>query len=67
MSIRLLKNAHLRLCPHPSSLRRTGLYVSLLGISGALYLNVFEQPECMTFFSILLFEPGRRVVRLEGF
>jgi hypothetical protein len=25
-------------------LRRTGLYASLLGISGALYLNVFEQP-----------------------
>ena len=72
MSIRLLKNAHLpfdrlmalsnvegRRCPHPSSLRRTGLYVSLLGISGALYLSVFEQPEGMTFFSILLFDPGR--------
>ena len=41
---RSLKNAHLRRCPHPSSLRRTGLYDSLLGISGALYLRVFEQP-----------------------
>ena len=30
-SSRLLKNAHLRRCPHPSSLRRTGLYDSLLG------------------------------------
>ena len=39
----MLKDAHLRRCPHPSSLRRTGLYVSLLGISGALYLNVFGQ------------------------
>jgi hypothetical protein len=42
---RLLKNVHPRRCPHPSSLRCTGLYDSLLGISGALYLDVFEQPE----------------------
>ena len=42
---RLLKNAHLPRCPHPSSLRRTRLYDSLLGISVALYLDVFEQPE----------------------
>jgi hypothetical protein len=34
-------------------------------LSSALYLSVFEQPECMTFFSILLSEPGRGVVRLE--
>ena len=53
----LLKNAHLPFdglmalsnveglrCPHPSSLRRTGLYVSLLGISGAVCLDVFVQP-----------------------
>jgi len=32
---RLLKNAHLRRCPHPSSLRRTSKYASLLRISGA--------------------------------
>jgi hypothetical protein len=32
---RLLKNAHLRRFPHPSSLRRTSKYTSLLGISGA--------------------------------
>jgi len=31
----LLKNAHLLRCPHPSSLRRTGLYVSLLGLPAA--------------------------------
>jgi hypothetical protein len=36
------------------SLRRTGLYDSLLGISGALYLDVFEQPEKTLFSSILL-------------
>jgi hypothetical protein len=41
---RLLKNAHLRRCPHPSSLRRTSMYVSLLRISGALHLGIFEQP-----------------------
>jgi hypothetical protein len=35
-------------------LRRTGMYVSLLGISGALYLSVFEQPESRTLFSTLL-------------
>jgi len=65
-SIRLLKNAHLpfdRLmalskaeglrCPPPSSLRRTGLYVSFLGLSGALYLSVFEQPTSRAFLSAL--------------
>ncbi len=45
----LLKNAHLRRCPHPASLRRTGLYVSLLGISAALYLAVFEEPTNLGF------------------
>jgi hypothetical protein len=40
----LLKNAHLRRCPRPSSLRRTILYASLLGISGALHLGIFQQP-----------------------
>jgi hypothetical protein len=38
--------------PHPSSLRRTGLYVSLLGISVALYLSVFEQPARVKFLCI---------------
>jgi hypothetical protein len=41
---RLLKNVHLRRYPHSSSLRRTAMYVSLFGISGALHLVVFEQP-----------------------
>jgi hypothetical protein len=50
----LLKNAHLLRCLHPSSLRRTGLYDSLLGISGALYLSVFEQPASKVLFSTLL-------------
>jgi len=51
---RLLKNAHRLRCPHPSSLRRTGLYVSLVGISGALYLSVFEQPAGRILLSTLL-------------
>ena len=51
---RLLKNAHLRRCPHPSSLRRTSQYASLLRISGALHLGIFEQPKKIDFFSNLL-------------
>jgi hypothetical protein len=36
------------------------MHVSLLGISGALYLSGFEQPASMVFFRILLehFIPG---------
>jgi hypothetical protein len=64
----LLKNAHLpfdRLtalseveglcCLHPSSLRRTFMYASLLGISGALHLDVFEQSVNMDFFNTIKF------------
>ena len=67
MSInRLLKNAHLpfdrlmalskvegRRFPHSSSLRRIVQYASLLGISGALHLDVFEKPVSRDFFSNL--------------
>jgi hypothetical protein len=41
---RLLKKSHLLRFPHPSSLQRTAKYASLLGISGALHLALFEQP-----------------------
>jgi hypothetical protein len=45
---RLLKNDHLRRFPclraGPLSLRRTAKYASLLRISGALHLVLFEQP-----------------------
>ena len=41
---RLLKNGHLLRFPHPSSLRRTAKYASLLRISRALHLALFEQP-----------------------
>jgi hypothetical protein len=54
MTSRLLKNAHLQRCPHPSSLRRTSKYASLLRISGALHLGIFEQSEKNDFFSKLL-------------
>jgi hypothetical protein len=30
--------------PHPSSLRRTSLYASFLGISEALHMDIFHQP-----------------------
>jgi hypothetical protein len=30
--------------PHPLSLRRTSMYASFLGISDALYLEIFHQP-----------------------
>ena len=51
---RLLKNDHLRRFPHPSSLRRTAKYTSLLRISGALHLALFEQSGKDYFFSRLL-------------
>jgi hypothetical protein len=53
MTNRLLKNAHLRRSPHPSSLRRTSKYASLLRISGALHLGIFEQPMKINFFNDL--------------
>jgi len=51
---RLLKNAHLRRSPRPSSLQRTSKYASLLRISGALHLDIFDQPYKSCFFSKLL-------------
>jgi hypothetical protein len=45
----LLKNGHLLRFPHPSSLRRTAKYASLLRISEALHLAIFDQLEKITF------------------
>jgi hypothetical protein len=50
----LLKNGHLLRFPHPSSLQRTAEYASLLRISGALHLALFEQPGKDDFFRTLL-------------
>jgi hypothetical protein len=49
----LLKNGHLLRFPHPSSLRRTAKYASLLMISGALHLALFEQTGKDDFISSL--------------
>jgi hypothetical protein len=49
----LLKNGHLRRFPHPSALRSTAKYASLLRISGALHLALFEQPAKDDFSSSL--------------
>jgi hypothetical protein len=61
--LRLLENAHLPFdvltalskaeglrYPHPSSLQRTSTYVSFLGISGALHLDIFHQPQKKSVF-----------------
>jgi hypothetical protein len=39
--------------PHPSSLRRTFKYASLLTISGALHPGIFDQPAKNNFFNRL--------------
>jgi hypothetical protein len=51
--VRLSENAHLLRYPHPSSLRRTSLYASFLGISEALQLDIFHQPLRSRFFDSL--------------
>jgi hypothetical protein len=63
---RLSENAHLPLgrlaalskvtglrYPHPSSLRRTSMYASFLGISEALHMDIFHQPLRNRFFGSL--------------
>jgi TRAP-type C4-dicarboxylate transport system permease small subunit len=54
LSSRVRKNAHLRRCAHPSSLRRISMYASFLRISRALHLNIFAHPVDNGFFSNLL-------------
>ncbi len=51
--MRLSENAHLPRYPHPSSLRRTSVYASFLGISEALHLGIFHQPLRSHFFDSL--------------
>ena len=41
--MRLSENAHLLRYPYPSSLRRTSVYASFLGISEALHMDIFHQ------------------------
>jgi len=47
---RSLKKGHLLRFPHLSSLRRTAKYASLLRISRALHLTLFERPGKDDFF-----------------
>jgi hypothetical protein len=54
MANRLLKKAHLLRCPHSLSLRRRSNYASFQGISGALYLDLFERPVKIEFFRNLV-------------
>jgi c(7)-type cytochrome triheme protein len=62
----MLKNAHLRRSPHPSSLQRTCKYASLLRISGALHLGIFEHPGKNYFFSsLLMLEKAENILRGE--
>jgi len=49
-----LKNAHLLRFAHPSSLRRTDLYASFLGISQALHSGMSSQPVNIGFFNTLV-------------
>jgi hypothetical protein len=51
--MRLSENAHLLRYPHPSSLRRTSLYASFLGISEALHMDIFHQPHKSRLFDAL--------------
>ncbi len=51
--MRLSENAHLLRYPYPSSLRRTYIYASFLGISKALHLDIFRQPLRSWFFDSL--------------
>jgi hypothetical protein len=51
--MRLPENAHLSRYPHPSSLRRTSMYASFLGISEALHMDIFHQPLRSRFFDSL--------------
>jgi hypothetical protein len=59
----LLINGHLLRFPHPLSLRRTAEYASLLRISGALHLTLFEQPVKDDFFQQPVKPSGKN---LEG-
>jgi hypothetical protein len=53
-----MKSANLLRYPHPSSLRRTLMYTSLLGISGGLHLDALGQPAQWVLFSELVCRRG---------
>lgn len=53
-----MKKAPLLRYPHPSSLRRTSMVASLLRVSGALHLSLFDQPVILDAYSDLLLRRG---------
>ncbi len=57
IKLRLSENAHLLRYPNPSSLRRTSMHASLLGISEALHLDIFHHPQRNRFFESLVYNP----------
>ena len=58
-----MKNANLLRYPRASSLRRTSMYASVLAISGALHLDVLDQPAQPIFFTDLL---GKKYLQLKS-
>jgi hypothetical protein len=54
LALRLSESAHLLRYPHPSSLRRTSMYASFLGISEALHMDIFHRPLRGRFFDSLV-------------
>ena len=58
-----MKNANLLRYPHSSSLRHTSMYASVLAISGALHLDVLDQPAQPNFFTDL---PGKKYLKLKS-
>jgi hypothetical protein len=54
--------------PHPSSLRRTSMYASFLGISEALQLDIFHQPLRSLFFDSLYGSRNKiRAIHRQGY
>ena len=51
--------------PHPSSLWRTSVYASFLGISEALHMDIFHQPQKSRFFETLNASVGDSVGRVS--
>jgi hypothetical protein len=62
----MLKNTHLLRSLHPSSLQHTCKYASLLRISGALHLDIFEHPGKNLFFISLLMVYPRNGIMFDN-
>jgi hypothetical protein len=67
MFSRLLKNTHLLRSSRPLSLQRTTKYASLLRISRALRLSIFEQPRKTLSEAILRFISDQKLTYIKQF